>query len=121
MLIFLRLGAESVLWGWWRRGEGPGANLRKPGPHILLEALDLQELSIASRWPGRVQIRKVWRGRPCQSGTGPCSESHWVACACWVPAVTSLKMHRPGRAGKLQAGAGGLSWGMETHPRLGVG
>ena len=96
-LCSLRVGGQDLTCG--VAGGGAGASRESQGHTFSWRALDLRNLSIFSRWPGRVQIRKVWRGGgPLYSpGPEPCSESLWVARACSVPAVTSLKMPEPGK------------------------
>uniref|UniRef100_A0A8D0NZ70 Myosin-binding protein C, cardiac-type n=1 Tax=Sus scrofa TaxID=9823 RepID=A0A8D0NZ70_PIG len=79
-------------------GEGPGASQAQWGPTFSWRALDLWNLSIFSRWLGRVQIRRAWGGgSPLYSrGTGACSDSLWGACACSVPGDLS-EMPEPGK------------------------
>lgn len=104
-------------------GEGPGASQAQWGPTFSWRALDLWNLSIFSRWLGRVQIRRAWGGgSPLYSrGTGACSDSLWGACACSVPGDLSEMPEpgkkpgspRPGVGAECGAGrAGGIcNWG----------
>ena len=78
-LCSLRVGGQNL--SCWVCGGGARASGESQGHTFSWRALDLGNLSIFSRWPGRVQIRRAGRGGgPLYSrGPDPCSESLRVA------------------------------------------
>lgn len=103
----MRAGGQKL--SYWAGRGGDGASQEQWGPMFSRRALDLWNLSIFSRWLGRVQIRRAWGGGgPLYSrGTDPCSDSLSVARVCSVPGVTSPKMPEPGKKpGSSRPGVG---------------